>query len=106
MEGLVLICSYWKHNSESVDVYYDEFHESITIINYDAEKVKFLKDLKNMHSDMIDFIAQDFEGFEYVNKDSFMITKYEANWIESTYQDGHKVIKELFEEFGISSKDY
>jgi len=105
MEGLILICSYWKHDMESVDVYYDEFHETITIINYDSEKVKFLKDLKNMHGDMINFIASDFDGFEYVDKKNFMIFQGEASWIKTTYMDGHKMLKELSDDYGIVPED-
>lgn len=105
MEGMFLVCGYYNHGAEEINVYFDEQHECVTIINYDRESIHMIKELKNMNFDMFKFIADDFDSFDYIDSENFVICKDDADYIRECTEDGEEMIREIVEDFEIKIQE-
>lgn len=98
------ICRYWTSDNQYIIIIYDETLEAIYIINHSLELVKIIDDIKNMNTDMLKIIVDDFENFVDVNKEEFYYSTDDVEWMREE-RCGLKVLEELKEEWDINPKE-
>lgn len=65
---MLKIIEYYNQNDEFINVFYEESLESVVIWNIDKDTFKVIKELKNMKTDLLEFIVNDFDSLEHFDK--------------------------------------
>lgn len=95
MEIFSKLVSYWNKENDRIEIFWHNENEECLILNYGTETFKRITDLKNCPDEIWEFIANDFQTFNYVDDKMIVLYEEQIPILEKEYEDGSKMLNEL-----------
>ena len=92
LSGLV---SYWNKEDDRIEIFWDSEMDGYMILNYGTSTFEIIDDLKNCPDEVWEYIASDFQTFNYVDDELIVLYKDQVPVLEKEYEDGSKMLDEL-----------